>query len=83
MSRHHRKPVSRRAFIRSTAASSSVVALGVWCGSQNVSAAPAQLDKEPKLTERIFKTLKINMVKVKAPLSERFAAARTAGFAGI
>ena len=83
MSRHHRKPVSRRAFIRSTAASSSVAALGVWCGSQNVSAAPAQLDEEPKLTERIFKTLKINMVKVKAPLSERFAAARTAGFAGI
>ena len=87
MFRHLHKPVSRRAFIRSTVASSSVAALGICCGSENVLAATTQLtnqvDEEPKLTERIFKTLKINMVKVEAPLLEKFTAARTAGFVGI
>ena len=75
---------TRRRFIRSTVTRSAAAVAGIGFGFPNgLTAAISQREEEPDLNERIFKTLKINMVGIKAPLSDRFAAARDAGFAGI
>ena len=66
--------VSRRRFMQTTAA---VVA------ATPVIASAAD-EKAPKdLNGRIFKTLKIGMVKVKGSLTDKFKAAKAAGFDGI
>lgn len=66
--------VSRRRFMQTTAA---VVA------ATPVIASAADEKKPKDLNGRIFKTLKIGMVKVKGSLTDKFKAAKAAGFDGI
>ena len=78
------KELSRRDFVhRSSAALISSSFLG---GSALGCAGAADASTNPldaSLEGRIYKTLKIGMVKVKGSLTEKFAAAKEAGFAGI
>ncbi|MGB1929243.1 MAG: sugar phosphate isomerase/epimerase family protein [Mariniblastus sp.] len=78
------KELSRRDFVhRSSAALISSSFLG---GSALGCAGAADASTKPldaSLEGRIYKTLKIGMVKVKGSLTEKFAAAKEAGFAGI
>ncbi len=72
-------PFSRRHFLQGSAA--SAVALGFAASAGNGMAADAVSDP---LKGRIFKTLKIGMIKVKdASLTERFKIAKQAGFQGV
>lgn len=75
------KRLSRRRFFKSSVATSAAIALPGGLKTLNA-AEEFHQDEEPKLTERIFKTLKINMVRING-LTERFKAAKEAGFAGI
>lgn len=63
--------LTRRSWIQGTSAAAVALAAG---------GAEAELPEPPT---RIYKTLKIGMVKVKGTLAEKFAAAKAAGFAGI
>lgn len=69
-------PVSRRRFVQTTAA--AAVASSFLSGT-----APAADEVKFKLKGRLFKTLKIGMVGIKGSLTEKFAAAKAAGFQGI
>jgi len=69
-------PVSRRRFVQTAA--TAVAAAPLLEG-----AAVAAEEAEHKLKGRLFKTLKIGMVGVKGTLTEKFTAARAAGFQGI
>lgn len=70
------QPTNRREFIQTTVAASAALSLG-----QNVMAASA--DGGASLKGRLFKTLKIGMVGEGATLTEKFQAARKAGFVAI
>lgn len=65
--------LARRTFVQASAA----LAAGSWLASPAL-AAPAS-----DLTGRIYKTLKIGMVKVPGTLTEKFKAVKAAGFDGI
>jgi hexulose-6-phosphate isomerase len=69
-------PVSRRRFVQAAATAAAAVPL---LGS------PAFAAREPehKLKGRLLKTLKVGMIGVKGTLSEKFAAAKAAGFQGV
>lgn len=67
------EPLSRRHFLQGTAA---LIAAGPLLGS----AAESSADN---LSGRIYKTLKIGMVKVPGSLTEKFKAVKAAGFQGI
>ena len=69
---------SRRSFLRSSSAATLAVAISV--GHTSAAAVPAGPDS---LKGRLFKTLKIGMVKVDGSLTDKFKAAKTAGFDGI
>ncbi len=74
-----RSPFSRRKFLQHSAAS----ALAVGAAASGGQALAADAVSDP-LKGRIFKTLKIGMVKVKdASLTEKFKVAKEAGFQGI
>jgi hexulose-6-phosphate isomerase len=76
-------PLSRRNFLKSTAAVGSVA---IAHPSLSLASTPTDRllqDDDPSLSDRILKTLKIGMVKVEGSLTEKFKAAKTAGFAGI
>ena len=74
---HH--PANRRHFLKGSAAAIGTTLLAP------VGLAIANEDgkKDVKLTGRIFKTLKIGMVGVKGSLTDKFKAAKAAGFRGI
>lgn len=80
-------PLSRRNFIASTAAMGAMAAtrptFAKAPSSNLVSNVTPELIEEPSLKDRIYKTLKIGMVNIKGSLTEKFIAARDAGFAGI
>lgn len=71
--------ISRRRFIQGTAALAAAYPLLGAAGQRAVAA------EEPSdaLTGRIYKTLKIGMVKVDGSLTDKFKAAKEAGFDGI
>ena len=78
------KKISRRDFVHHSSAaliSSSVLAGGALSCAK-VADASANVP-EASLEGRIYKTLKIGMVKVSGSLTEKFVAAKEAGFAGI
>ncbi len=74
-------PLSRRQFLRHSA--SSVAVAGIAAAAPSLVAAESATVSDP-LKGRIFKTLKIGMVRVKgASLADRFKVAKEAGFQGI
>lgn len=68
---------SRRQFLRTASLLTAGAALPAW---QNLAAAP---EVPHALAGRIYKTLKIGMVKVDGSLTDKFKAAKQAGFMGI
>ena len=83
-SKQANKKMSRRDLVHSSSAaliSSSVLAGGALnrIGTTNAEAGI----EDASLEGRIYKTLKIGMVKVPGSLTDKFAAAKEAGFAGI
>ncbi len=67
--------LSLRRFLQSTAAAAAGIAV-----------APALANRalgDVDLTGRIYKTLKIGMIRVKGSLTDQFKAAKAAGFAGV
>lgn len=70
-------PVSRRRFVQTAAATAAVAS------TLPISSALAAAEPKHKLKGRLFKTLKIGMVGVKGSLTDKFAAAKAAGFQGI
>lgn len=68
--------LSRRQFVRATAA---IAAAGPWLAHQ----ATANDEQAGYLTGRLYKTLKEGMVEVRGSLTEKFQAAKLAGFEGI
>ena len=73
---------NRRQFVQTSAVAAAAVASASFT-SGSIHAANVQSDEDPKLTDRIYKTLKIGMVGVKGSLTDKFKAAKAAGFAGI
>ncbi|MCP4787084.1 MAG: sugar phosphate isomerase/epimerase [Fuerstiella sp.] len=69
---------SRRSFLQSSSAATLAAALTV--GHTSSAAVPTAPDT---LKGRLYKTLKIGMVRVDGSLTDRFRAAKTAGFDGI
>ena len=67
-------PFNRRQFLQTSAALTGAAALGTSASAQ---------DAEPTLKGRLYKTLKIGMVKVEGSLTDKFKAAKVAGFDGI
>lgn len=66
---------NRRHFLKST------IALGAsGLLSRN---AFSQANPDYSLKGRLYKTLKINMIRIEAPLTQRFLAAKAAGFMGV
>ena len=86
---------TRRSFVRtSSACIAAPLALGSAALSSSVLSSTASANqpsnrtiqdekKDVSLNDRIYKTLKIGMVGVKGTLTEKFKAAKEAGFAGI
>lgn len=72
---------SRRSFLGSGMALAATGVLPV--PAAGLSVAPLAAADEVKLKGRLWKTLKIGMVRVDGSLTEKFAAAKEAGFAGI
>jgi hexulose-6-phosphate isomerase len=68
---------SRRTFLQSSLAASAAVASGTASARRGTPAA------EASLKGRLYKTLKIGMVKVSGTLTDKFIAAKNAGFDGI
>ena len=76
--------VSRRAFVKAT--SSALVAGPLACvaqAAQQKKNHTVDSDEDVSLDGRIFKTLKIGMVQVEGSLTDKFIAAKAAGFNGI
>ena len=67
-------PFNRRQFLQTSAALTGAAALGTSASAE---------DAEPTLKGRLYKTLKIGMVKVEGSLTDKFKAAKVAGFDGI
>ena len=86
-----KQALSRRAFVQ--ASSSALIATPLALSmpsSSNLDSGNASLrtvdskqDEDVSLTGRIYKTLKIGMVNVEGSLTDKFKAAKEAGFAGI
>ncbi|MCA9051562.1 MAG: hypothetical protein KDA89_22645, partial [Planctomycetaceae bacterium] len=75
------KTSSRRLFLHSSAIAAASLGAGAVLPSwKSVSAAPPQ---PTTLKGRLYKTLKIGMVKVPGSLTDKFRAAKEAGFDGI
>lgn len=82
---------TRRAFVKtssalvagSLAAANSLSLNAAQPGSNPSSFVSLTTQDEPSLKSRIYKTLKIGMVNVKGSLTDKFKAAKEAGFAGI
>ena len=66
---------SRRGFLSTSA--------GVSLGAIAVAETPSQGAEKSQLAGRFYKTLKIGMIKEGSSLSEKFAAAKAAGFEGV
>jgi hexulose-6-phosphate isomerase len=74
------RPFDRRRFLQGT----SLAAAGALVASQfPATAAAAAAEVSHPLVGRLFKTLKIGMIKVPGGLKDKFAAAKEAGFAGV
>ncbi len=71
--------MNRRTFV----ASSAVAATAIATGLKSVSAAVTAPKQDVDLSDRIFKTLKHGMVGVEGTLTDKFNAAKEAGFAAI
>lgn len=69
---------SRRMFLQKAAAGAAAVS-----GCLSVSSGLRAADASGTLRGRLYKTLKIGMVKISGSLTDRFRAAREAGFDGI
>ena len=67
--------VSRRRFLKSSAVATGAIAAAPMLANR----ALADVD----LNGRIYKTLKIGMIRVKGSLTDKFKAAKEAGFAGV
>lgn len=83
---HNKRPqLSRRNFMYSTAAigTTAFVARDAISAPANSALPTPVQDEDPSLKERIFKTLKIGMVRVEGTLIDKFIAAKEAGFDGI
>lgn len=74
---HH--AANRRHFLKGSAAAIGTSLLA----PVGIAIAKEDGKKDVKLTGRIFKTLKIGMVGVKGSLTDKFKAAKAAGFSGI
>ncbi len=74
-------PSDRRQFLRGT----SLAAAGALLASHlpDTTAAAAAPTVSDPLAGRLYKTLKIGMIKVPGSLADKFAAAKQAGFAGV
>jgi len=73
-------PFDRRRFLQST----SLLAAGALAASHRPAmAAAAAPEVSHPLAGRLYKTLKIGMIKVPGGLKEKFAAAKEAGFVGV
>ena len=70
----------RRTFLKGTAAAATAAALSAW---SPLAVHAAAADDELDLSDRIYKTLKIGMVRVEGSLTDKFKAAKAAGFRGI
>ncbi len=73
--------LTRRTFVAATAGSMIAAPLGVV--GMNASLKPQESTEDVSLKGRIYKTLKIGMVRGKGTLTEKFDIAKEAGFAGI
>jgi hexulose-6-phosphate isomerase len=73
--------LTRRTFVAATAGSMIAAPLGV--AGMNSSLKPQESSEDVSLKGRIYKTLKIGMVRGKGTLTEKFDIAKEAGFAGI
>ena len=71
--------MKRRTFIASSAVAATAFATGVKCSN----ASPALPRQDVQLSDRVFKTLKHGMVGIEGSLTEKFKAAKEAGFAAI
>ncbi len=70
----------RRDFLRHA----TLIAAGALAGSQRLAAAADKPSDAPyPLAGRLYKTLKIGMIRVPGSLSDKFKAAREAGFLGV
>lgn len=77
---------SRRSFLQSAAIASSAIVCGTstFAGTTPASTSrTATASNVEGLKGRLYKTLKIGMVKVDGSLTDKFKAAKTAGFDGI
>lgn len=68
---------NRRQFLRHTAALAGAAALPAWGQAATTAGTP------DALAGRLYKTLKIGMIKVDGSLTDKFKAALTAGFKGV
>ena len=81
--------VSRRFFVKATSSALVASPLAAIAGSmapkigQAMHSPPSVSGQEVSLKGRIFKSLKINMVGVEGSLTDKFLAAKAAGFHGI
>ena len=73
--------LNRRAFVKTSAAITGSVAASSVIGSSAF--ADPKSDDDISLKGRIYKTLKINMIQSKGSLTEKFKAAKKAGFVGV
>lgn len=78
-----RPQLSRRNFMYSTAALGTTAFVSRNAAGASPRPIARTQDEDPSLKERIFKTLKIGMVGVNGTLTEKFNAAKEAGFHGI
>lgn len=81
-----RPKFNRRQFVSSASAVASTAVIGSQLPNTNLLASSGTTlmqDDDVSLEGRIFKTLKIGMVGVKGSLTEKFKAAKAAGFVGI
>ena len=79
-----RSKINRRQFVSSTSIVAASAAIGSQMPGANLLASTTNIQADDvSLEGRIYKTLKIGMVGVKGSLTEKFKAAKEAGFAGI
>lgn len=76
-----RTPSDRRQFLRHASLLAAGTLLPAWNGSSPFAAESAAISHP--LAGRLYKTLKIGMIKVPGSLADKFKAAKAAGFAGV
>ncbi|MCA9063017.1 MAG: TIM barrel protein [Planctomycetaceae bacterium] len=72
-------PLARRRFLQLSGAAVAASSFS----TPGFSAAPTEVPRAESLKGRLYKTLKIGMVRVEGTLTDKFKAAREAGFDGI